>query len=366
MQFSREEDPPSGFNWNNAWFIAYGVVMIAVLSIGFLGNTMTVIILRKHEHASKSLTPLMINLAIASLIIIVLGYPLVISVVVRGSHVTKEDPTCRWSAFINGTVGISSIATLTEMSLVINYSLHRMNPNVRLTKRNMALLIAGAWLYGLVSMFPPLVGWNRFVPGAVRISCGPDWTDKSASGVSYNLVLVVLGFFLPLCVMIKAYYEIYRLLRSREMLISANSSFQLRQKLYIKKLVRMTVLAIAAFMLSWAPYCFVSIVAIFKGSHIITSGEAEIPELMAKASVIYNPVVYLITNSSYRASFWKVISCQKQTMIVHVRENLMPNGPSRRTLRSRRMAVLLKPLNEVSVYNGGYVVAMGFASVRDL
>ncbi|KAK2574169.1 Melanopsin [Acropora cervicornis] len=334
MQFSREEDPPSGFNWNNAWFIAYGVVMIAVLSIGFLGNTMTVIILRKHEHASKSLTPLMINLAIASLIIIVLGYPLVISLVVRGSHVTKEDPTCRWSAFINGTVGISSIATLTEMSLVINYSLHRMNPNVRLTKRNMALLIAGAWLYGLVSMFPPLVGWNRFVPGAVRISCGPDWTDK--------------------------------LLRSREMLISANGSFQLRQKLYIKKLVRMTVLAIAAFMLSWAPYCFVSILAIFKGSHIITSGEAEIPELMAKASVIYNPVVYLITNSSYRASFWKVISCQKQTMIVHVRENLMPNGPSRRTLRSRRMAVLLKPLNEVSVYNGGYVVAMGFASVRDL
>lgn len=158
----------------------------------------------------------------------------------------------------------------------------------------------------------------------------------------------------------------FRLLRSREMLISANGSFQLRQKLYIKKLVRMTVLAIAAFMLSWAPYCFVSIVAIFKGSHIITSGEAEIPELMAKASVIYNPVVYLITNSSYRASFWKVISCQKQTMIVHVRENLMPNGPSRRTLRSRRMAVLLKPLNEVSVYNGGYVVAMGFASVRDL
>lgn len=96
------------------------------------------------------------------------------------------------------------------MSLVINYSLHRMNPNVRLTKRNMALLIAAAWLYGLVSMFPPLVGWNRFVPGAVRISCGPDWTDKSASGVSYNLVLVVLRFFLPLCVMIKAYYEIYR------------------------------------------------------------------------------------------------------------------------------------------------------------
>ena len=108
------------------------------------------------------------------------------------------------------TTGISGIANLTEMSLVINYSLHRMNPNVRLSKRNQGLLIAGAWAYGMVCMFPPLLGWNRFVPGAARISCGPDWTDNSASGMSYNLVLVVLGFFLPLSVMCMAYYKIYR------------------------------------------------------------------------------------------------------------------------------------------------------------
>ena len=59
-------------------------------------------------------------------------------------------------------------------------------------------------------MFPPLVGWNRFVPGSAKISCGPDWTDNSASGLSYNLALVVWGFFLPLTIMIKAYHQIYR------------------------------------------------------------------------------------------------------------------------------------------------------------
>lgn len=106
--------------------------------------------------------------------------------------------------------GISGIATLTEMSLVISYSLHRMNPNVRLSKRNLGLVIAGSWVYGLVSMFPPLIGWNRFVPGAAYISCGPDWTDNSPAGMSYNLMLVVLGFFLPLSVMCFAYYRIYR------------------------------------------------------------------------------------------------------------------------------------------------------------
>ena len=134
----------------------------------------------------------------------------------------------------------------------------------------------------------------------------------------------------------------------------------------MKKLVRMTVLAIAAFMLSWAPYCFVSIIAVFKGSHVFTSGEAEIPELMAKASVIYNPIVYLITNSNYRASFWKIVSCKRHTMVVHIRENVILKGPSRRDLRSRRMAVLLKPINEVSVYNGSYVVGIGFSRARDM
>ena len=96
------------------------------------------------------------------------------------------------------------------MSLVINYSLHKANPNVRLSNKKIAWLIAGSWLYGLLFMSPPLLGWNRFVPGAARISCGPDWTDKSASGMTYSLVLVVVGFFLPLAVMCGAYYKIYR------------------------------------------------------------------------------------------------------------------------------------------------------------
>lgn len=134
----------------------------------------------------------------------------------------------------------------------------------------------------------------------------------------------------------------------------------------MKKLVRMTVIAIVAFMLSWAPYCLVSIVAVFKGSYVFTSGESEIPELMAKASVIYNPIVYIITNSSFRASLCKVISCKRHTMVVHINKDVVLKGGSRRSLRTRRMAVLLKPLNEVNVYAGGYVVAMGFAHVNEL
>lgn len=94
------------FDWHDAWYLAYGIVMFAILSIGFLGNALTVIILRRHEHVSKSLTPLMINMSIGSLIIIVLGYPVVITLLLSGGQISKEDTTCKWSAFINGTVGM--------------------------------------------------------------------------------------------------------------------------------------------------------------------------------------------------------------------------------------------------------------------
>lgn len=76
------------------------------------------------------------------------------------------------------------------------------------------------------------------------------------------------------------------------------------------KVVRMTVTAIIVFMLSWSPYCFVSIAAMFKGSHVLTSGEAEIPELLAKASVIYNPIVYVAMNDNFRASLVRMMSCK--------------------------------------------------------
>ena len=150
----------------------------------------------------------------------------------------------------------------------------------------------------------------------------------------------------------------FRLLRNRELFIGECCHFQVRQKLYMTKLVRMTVIAIAVFMLSWAPYCLVSIVAVFKGSHVFTNGEAEIPALMAKASVIYNPIVYIVTNGSFRASFWKVISCERRNFVLHINRNVAVVKGSSRRFHSRRMAIFFKPLNEVNVYTGAYIVGL--------
>ena len=96
---------------------------------------------------------------------------------------------------------------------------------------------------------------------------------------------------------------------------------QVQRRKYQKKLIMMTAATISAFLFSWSPYTFVSLMATFKGRHVMTSGEAEIPELLAKASVIFNPFVYTFTNDTFRHTLWGIVNGN--------RGNVSPVGHSR-------------------------------------
>ena len=69
-------------------------------------------------------------------------------------------------------------------------------------------------------------------------------------------------------------------------------------------------------MLSWAPYCFVSLVSIVSGKPVIENWEAEIPELFAKASVVYNPIIYAIMNRSFRASLHRILRRRRCNVVI--------------------------------------------------
>lgn len=292
---------------NDPTFIAYIVVMTVILAVGFVGNVLTIAVLRCREHRNKSISPLMINLAVADIIIIVFGYPVVVAANLS-SGLQLIHSTCVWSGFINGAVGIASIANLAMMSIVMYSSFQSLNCTTKIPRTKMVAMIAFTWLYGIIAMFPPLVGWNEFVPGASGISCCPNWVPETKAGVAYNALLVFIGFVLPLSVIIFCYFRIYSFILTQQPL-SQNASIRTTRRKHQIKLVRMIAMAIAAFVLSWSPYCFVSIIATIRGTNTLTPGEAEIPDLLAKASVIYNPIVYTAMNDKFRASLPRVIPC---------------------------------------------------------
>lgn len=196
------------FSENKSGFLAYGLVMFFILTIGFLGNVLTLFVLIRPEHRRRNLTPLMINLALADIFIIIFGYPVVIQANIRGN--LPESSHCIWGAFVNGTVGIACIFTLTEMSVVSYIGLKQVNRNSRFSARQNVYLIGASWIYGGLCMLPPLLGWNRYVVSASRLSCCPDWVGRSAADTAYNLLLVFFGFFIPIVAIVICYYKIYR------------------------------------------------------------------------------------------------------------------------------------------------------------
>jgi hypothetical protein len=57
---------------------------------------------------------------------------------------------------------------------------------------------------------------------------------------------------------------------------------------------------ISLFVLSWLPYAIVSQLAINGLQHYVTPYTAEFPAVLAKASYVWNPIVYALCHPRYR------------------------------------------------------------------
>ena len=204
------ETTGSSFDFQKSGYGVFITVMFVILAVGFFGNMLTILVLYQPLHRKETLTPLMLNLAFAGVFITVFGYPMPIDVIITGREITTDQTRCNWYGFVMGTVGIASIGTFTGITLVMSYSVRQMNPRFKVSRKISCCLIAAAWLYGVVTMLPPLLGWTRFVPGNSGVTCGPDWTDISPSGTAYSLLLIAVGFVLPLSLISVSYFKIFR------------------------------------------------------------------------------------------------------------------------------------------------------------
>lgn len=64
-----------------------------------------------------------------------------------------------------------------------------------------------------------------------------------------------------------------------------------------------------AFVISWSPYAISSMVGSILGHESVAPAYSMIPEMMAKASVVYNPILYVFLNSKFRITLLNLCSC---------------------------------------------------------
>lgn len=71
-------------------------------------------------------------------------------------------------------------------------------------------MIAAVWLLAVLVSLPPLFGWNRFRYQKDKGTCTVLWSSRIKDERYYTYSLVILTFFLPLCVILWAYRVIFK------------------------------------------------------------------------------------------------------------------------------------------------------------
>nr|AXN75733.1 opsin [Actinia equina] len=292
-------------------YVIYGTVMFFILCLGMAGNLLTIPVLLHRDHRRKSITPLMLNVCIVDIILCTVGYSVAVSYNLAGKEMNREDNLrCGWLAFINCFTGIVAIITLSVMSFISYLGITQVSTaeSSRIPKKTMMLIIGSIWLFSFAISVPPAFGWSSFVPFENGISCHPDWVSQDSANQAYIALLVTGGFFLPLITLVYCYSKTYRYIKGNTFPVSgSNEAVFIRQMETQKRMIRMTVVAVILFFISWSPYCIVSLMATAYGRPILKGGISLIPELMAKASVVYNPLVYTFMNTKFRVTLKNVL-----------------------------------------------------------
>ena len=47
----------------------------------------------------------------------------------------------------------------------------------------------------------PLLGWSYYSPEGIKMSCGIEWQDHSANVMTYNILVFIFAFFVPLFIL---------------------------------------------------------------------------------------------------------------------------------------------------------------------
>ncbi|XP_019300365.2 melanopsin [Panthera pardus] len=294
-----------------------GTVILLVGLTGILGNLMVIYTFCRSRGLRTPANMFIINLAVSDFFMSFTQAPVFFASSLHKRWLFGE-AGCEFYAFCGALFGITSMITLMAIALdrylVITHPLATIGV---VSKRRAALVLLGVWLYALAWSLPPFFGWSAYVPEGLLTSCSWDYMSFTPSVRAYTMLLFCFVFFLPLLVIIYCYIFIFRAIRETGQALQTfraceggGRSPRQRQRLQREwKMAKIELLVILLFVLSWAPYSIVALMAFAGYAHVLTPYMNSVPAVIAKASAIHNPIIYAITHPKYRMAIAQYLPC---------------------------------------------------------
>ncbi|KAM9380116.1 LOW QUALITY PROTEIN: melanopsin [Phaethornis superciliosus] len=294
-----------------------GVVILIVGITGTLGNFLVIYAFCRSRSLQTPANVFIINLAVSDFMMSITQSPVFFTNSLHKRWIFGEKG-CELYAFCGALFGITSMITLMVIALDRYFVITKPLASVGVTSKKKALIIlVGVWLYSLAWSLPPFFGWSAYVPEGLLTSCSWDYTTFTPSVRAYTMLLFCFVFFIPLIAIIYSYVFIFEAIKKANKSVQTfgckhrNKEFQ-KQYHRMKnewKMAKIALIVILLYVISWSPYSVVALVAFAGYSHVLTPFMNSIPAVIAKASVIHNPIIYAISHPKYRTAIATYVPC---------------------------------------------------------
>ena len=273
-------------------------------AVGFVLNTIVMFTFLKDRSLWQNCNLLLMSLTISDWLMAVLAKP--VGLAAHASEAGLLGPTsCSLYAFVTTLLGFGSM--LHHAAIAVQKYLIITRPYMaNLSIKSLLAVISSIWAFALFWSVLPLFGWSAYVPENGTL-CSLKWQASNSRDAAYIYAVFVLFYFLPIALVVTAYGLIYKTVRwmftNAVILWGRDAEATLEIVRSRSKTTKTSLVMVSAFVIGWSPYAVASLYIVASGKQTTLSPmAASIPALFAKATSLWNPLIYFFMYDQFRAS----------------------------------------------------------------
>ncbi|KFO99740.1 Pinopsin, partial [Calypte anna] len=308
---NRTPGPFDGPQWPHqaprGLYLSVAVLMGTILVSASLLNGLVIVVSIKYKQLRSPLNYILVNLAVADLLVTLCGSSISFSNNISGFFVFGRR-MCELEGFMVSLTGIVGLWSLAILALERYVVVCRPLGEFQFQHHHALTGCAFTWSWALLWTTPPLLGWSSYVPEGLRTSCGPNWYTGGSTNNSYILALFVTCFVMPLSLILFSYTNLLLTLRAAVAQQRESDTTQRAER----EVTRMVVTMVVAFLICWLPYTTFALVVATNRNISIQPALASLPSYFSKTATVYNPIIYVFMHKQFQSCLVAMVCCGYQ------------------------------------------------------
>ncbi|KAG5274262.1 hypothetical protein AALO_G00134140 [Alosa alosa] len=286
-------------------FKALAFYMFLLICIGGPINGMTLLVTVLHKKLRQPLNFILVNLAVAGMIMVLFGFTITITSALYGYFVFGP-MGCAIEGFMATLGGQVALWSLVVLAIERYIVVCKPMGSFKFGTNHAAAGVAFTWVMACSCAVPPLVGWSRYIPEGLQTSCGPDYytLNPEYNNESYVMYMFSCHFCVPVTIIFFTYGNLVCTVKAAAAQQQDSASTQKAEK----EVTRMCILMVLGFLIAWTPYASVAAWIFFNKGAAFSAQSMAVPAFFSKSSALFNPFIYVLLNKQFRG-------CMMQTVL---------------------------------------------------